>query len=315
MKVPGPYEATVLADSTAYGTRLTTLAVTFPRIVLAEFNTHRVFSRNSASSRAIPVRRRIEQIRANPYVPLSFGKNKRGMQAKGEEVAHAEAAREHWLHAMQQACDRAESLATLGLHKQWANRIIEPYAWHTVIVSATEWDNYFAQRDSPNAQPEIAKASEAMRAAMEASTPKELQPGQWHLPCIGGKDWRTQGMFGDVYDELVRISVARCAAISYGRIPDNDLEADLKRYERMRSMFHMSPFEHAAEVHSPTGTVEFEYVGEVHEFEMPFGPTYRRGPVDGIPRWIFNGYFCGNFRAPWVQHRKMIAGEFCYEGE
>ena len=332
MKVPGPYEATVLADSIAFGTRLTTLAVTFPRIVLAEFNTHRMLSRNSASSRAIPLKKRIKQIREDPYVPISFGRNQAGMQA-GDALDEHEAmkARYWWHEASSEACRHAEMIAGLGTHKQWANRIPETYAWHTVIASATEWDNYFAQRISPNAQPEIAKASEAMRSAMDGSVPVQLGCGDWHLPAVDvdtvlaqiasmPKDWSPGCSFDDL---MARLSVARCAAVSFGRIPDEDIEADLKRYNRMRSMFHMSPFEHAAQVAShgrnirqyglafrrvySTAFVERE--GWV--FDPPFSPRYVKEGDD----WKIDGYFCGNFRAPWLQHRKMIAGEHCYEGE
>lgn len=289
-------------------------------------------SRNSASSRAIPVKKRIEQIRAEPYTPLSFGKNKRGMQAD-EELTDQEArayAVALWAKAAFDACDNAEALANVYLHKQWANRACETYAWHTVIVSATEWDNYFAQRISPNAQPEIAKASEAMRSAMDGSVPVQLGCGDWHLPAVDvdtvltqiasmPKDWSPGCSFDDL---MVRLSVARCAAISYGRIPDEDIESDLKRYDRMRSMFHMSPFEHAAQVYQDGLQIRYSripacrftdrYVScDGRVFDPPFSPLHI--PDGGI--WKIDGYFCGNFRAPWLQHRKMIAGEHCYEGE
>ncbi|KKN72038.1 hypothetical protein LCGC14_0414330 [marine sediment metagenome] len=285
-KTPGPYEAVVLADSIASGVRLTTLCCTFPRIVLAEFNTHRVFSRNSASSRAIPVKRRIAQIQANPYVPLSFGKNKRGMQAKAEEVADAEKARLSWALAQDYACLQAASLASIGLHKQWANRLLEPFAWHTVIVSATEWDNYFALRDSEHAQPEIAKVTRAMKIARIESTPIEMDPGDWHLPLCGIATARR----AEDIDTLVKLCVARCAAISYERHMEQNVEKALDRYDKLLSAGHMSPFEHAAVV----GTPHPAYGGEVY--------------VSG-DSFTAQGPFIGNFRAPWIQHRKMLPGE------
>lgn len=268
MRSPDPYAAIVLADSIAEGVRLTTLCCTFPRIVLAEFNTHRVFSRNSASSRAIPVERRIAQIRENPYVPLQFGANKAGMSAGGVMLGDYEqiAARGTWVDAMHNACDKAERLSRLGLHKQWANRLLEPFAWHTAIVSATEWANFFALRIHGAAQPEIRKVAESMKAAMDESAPFPASAGWWHLPLVGPED-------GNDADVLVKLSVARCAAVSYERHMERDAEKEIARYELLHNSGHMSPFEHAAKVGNAS-----------------------RG-------------FIGNFRAPWIQHRKMLVGE------
>jgi thymidylate synthase ThyX len=271
------YEAKVLADSVASGVRLTTMLVTMPRIVLAEFNTHRVLSRNSASSRAIPVEKRIAAVLENPFVPEAFAANQKGMQAGEALDARAqETARAFWLAASTAACELAARLAAAGVHKQWANRLIEPYCWHTVIVSATEWENFFALRCSPEAQPEIRRAAELMREAMALSAPRELEPGAWHLPLTG--------FDGDEHlgpQDLVRVSVARCARVSYlthdGR---RDVDADLALYDRLRASGHMSPFEHAAFVQSP----------------------------------LFLPGFVGNFRTPWIQHRKTLPGEAVFGG-
>lgn len=289
-ETPGPYEAVVLADSVApNGVRLTTLCCTFPRIVLAEFNTHRVFSRNSASSRAIPVKKRIAQIRANPYVPLSFGKNKRGMQAGGELTEQEMRARAlaTWCQAMWDATECAAVLADIGLHKQWANRLIEPFAWHTVIVSATEWDNFWALRISEYAQPEIRKVAEAMKTAMDASKPRRQTPGGWHLPLVDADDYEP---FIPMED-LVKLSVARCAAVSYERHMERDVEKELTRHDKLLNAGHMSPFEHAA---------------MVGEFDRGFYVD-----TDGVAH---DGPFIGNFRAPWVQYRKMLPNESVFGG-
>ena len=273
------YAARVLADSIASGVRLTTLEVTMPRIVLAEFNTHRMLSRNSASSRAIPVEKRIAAIRENPFVPDAFAANQRGMQA-GEALSEGEQerARRWWLEGRDHACSVAEDLARLGVHKQWANRLIEPYAWHTVIVTATEWENFFALRCSPEAQPEIRRAAELMSNAMTASVPRALAPSCWHLPLVDERDDDVAGHL------LPQISIARCARVSYlthdGR---RDPKTDLELYRRLLTSGHMSPFEHVARV---ARHLEREELGA----------------------------FVGNFRAPWVQYRKTIAGESVFKG-
>src|SRR3954452_23556453 len=148
------YDAKILKDSiSAAGARLTTFEVTIPRIVLAEFNTHRVFSRNSASSRAIPVAKSIEMVEDDPFVPEVFAANQKGMQGDDPLDARneAEAARV-WHDALFDAIFHAKKLEELGLHKALANRILEPFKWHTIIVTATEWDNFFALRTDSNAQ-------------------------------------------------------------------------------------------------------------------------------------------------------------------
>lgn len=290
MQTPGPYEAAILADSVSPdGTRLTTLIATMPRFVLAEFNTHRMLSRNSASSRAIPVKKRIEMIREDPFVPLKFGKNRSGMQSTEElEDADAEEARSAWLTACKAAIAYAETLASIGVHKQFANRVLEPFAYHTVIVTATEWENYFALRVSKYAQPEIRKVSEAMLAAMDGWVPAKKNVGEWHLPLTGylGDDQLS-------IEELVKVSCARCARVSYlTHDGKRDVAADLALFDRLYSAGHMSPFEHAAMV-GARGEGRF--------------PTTINGPDEYV------GPYIGNFRAPWIQFRKTMAGEAVYK--
>lgn len=279
------YKAEILADSISSGVRLVSMAVTFPRIVLAEFNTHRVFSRNSASSRAIPVEKRIAAVRANPFIPAAFGSNKKGMQAGANlgDVENSDA-REDWVEAMEAACNMAESLARLGVHKQWANRLIEPFAWTTVVVTATEWANFFALRISPLAQPEIRTIAEVMKAAMDASTPNKLIHGQWHLPYIKWEEVDEIGAMGPL--ALAKISSARCARVSYlTQDGVRDLKADLELHDRLLSAGHMSPFEHAAKV-----------------------------VVQEEKGWSIKDFY-GNFRAPWEQYRKQLPNEAVFGGE
>lgn len=299
------YRAVVLADSIAQGARLTTLEVEMPRFVLAEFNTHRMLSRNSASSRAIPVEKRIAAVRADPFVPEAFAANQRGMQA-GEALdpIAQERARQIWLTAAVGACTYAADLAKSGVHKQWANRIIEPYCWHTVIVTATEWENFFALRCHSAAQPEIRRAAEIMREAMATSTPIESGVGGWHLPLVRedmgdfawARSFAQEHGDGDPGKALAKLSIARCARTSYLTHDGlRDPKADLELFEKLLASRHMSPFEHAAQV----GSRDPDVAGAATLVDDP-----------GAKRvWLFDGDFIGNFRAPWVQYRKMIPGE------
>ena len=180
------YSARVLLDSVSpAGVRLTTLEVTFPRFVLSEFNTHRVFSRNSASSRAVPTAKLLDRVENDPVLPLEWGRNKAGMSASDVLTADEEAeAKRIWLSARDAAVAHARRLLELKVHKQELNRVLEPFLWHTVIVTASEWENFFALRCSAAAQPEIRAAAVRMRDALTASVPREVAYEQWHLPLV-----------------------------------------------------------------------------------------------------------------------------------
>ena len=143
-------DATVVADSVnPFGNRLITMVVTMPRMILAEFNTHRVFSRNSASSRAIPFNKMVERVKEHPFIPIAWQKDHKGMQ--GTEYFTDERAidfnRNTWLTARDNAVYEAVRLSDRAeVTKQICNRLLEPFMWHTVIVSATEWENFFKLR-------------------------------------------------------------------------------------------------------------------------------------------------------------------------
>jgi thymidylate synthase ThyX len=240
------YAARVIADSVSEsGRRLVTMEVTFPRLVLAEFNTHRVFSRNSASSRAIPIKKQLARIREAPFVPETWGLNKAGMQAEHDaDQTTAAAARAAWLSARDRAVEQAEELLRLGIHKQLANRLLEPFMWHTVIVTATEWSNFFALRANPMAQPEINTVAGLMLAAYRQSTPNPVPSGGWHLPLLQADE--RDGTF-EHSEDARRISAARCARVSYlTHSGVRDLEADLGLYRRLVDGGHLSPLEHVA---------------------------------------------------------------------
>lgn len=304
------YDCKVIADSIARGVRLTTLEVTFPRFILAEVNTHRMLSRNSASSRAIPVERRIAQVRESPFVPEAFGKNKSGMQSAevlddlGQKLARAA-----WEDASVDAARHAERLSALQAHKQHANRVIETYAWHTCVVTATEWENFRRLRTDTAAQPEMQITAKLMAAAMDASEPVELSPGDWHLPYVRD-EWEIDAHDRGGENALIQISVARCAAVSFERQNvEKPLDEYMKRHDGMMSSAHWSPFEHQARV-----------VGEGHA--PPFAPHYRleKHPSGSVIfrgeryRWVEDGWFCGPLRSPWLQYRKQIPGEAVWTG-
>lgn len=238
--------AKVIADSiNRLGYRLTTLELNMHRFILAELNTHRVLSRNSASSRAIPVRKMIETVLESPAIPIEFGTAKKGMQAGPPlEGKDAEIAKGIWIDASRSACVHAEELLAMGVHKQVVNRILEPFLPHRVIVSATEWENFFAQRCSPLAQPEINALACAIRDAMKASEPKVLHFEEWHMPYITEEDREQLDKL-----ECVQVSAARCARVSYlNHEGKRDIQADIALFLKLISAEppHWSPLEHVA---------------------------------------------------------------------
>lgn len=239
------YEVKILRDSIApNGKRLTTWELTYPRFVHAELMTHRLFSRNSASSRAIPIEKLIARVMEDPAMPVFWGKNQTGMQAAvelGEDERHL--AKYRWLQARDEAVKHVKTLQAIGVHKQIANRLIEPWMWITVIVSATEFENWFHLRDHKDAQPELREVAARMQALYRAESPTPVPIGGWHLPLTGFPGDEVLPL-----NDLIRVSIGRCARVSYlTHDGQRDPEADIQLCDRLAKSGHWSPFEHAAQ--------------------------------------------------------------------
>jgi hypothetical protein len=266
--------AEVVADSVSpTGDRLTTIVARYPRYIHAELMTHRVFSRNASSSRAIPVRKVLKAIVREPARPVFWGKNQAGMQAAGELQGWRRwVAEKLFMGARYPMVGVVWALNKLGLHKQLANRLLEPWSHITVLITATEWENFFALRLDPAAQPEMQELALQMFVARFGSEPRKLDCGEWHLPFV--HEWERTAFTAR---ECVQMSVARCARISYlahdGQEPV--AEKDFKLHDDLVGKGHMSPTEHQG---TPIGRSEF----------------------------------VGNFRG-WRQYRKTIPGEAVFK--
>lgn len=241
----GHLEVKIIADSISEaGKRITTFQLKYPRFIHAEVMTHRVFSRNASSSRAIPVSKMIEQVRTNPAMPIHWGKNQSGMQAF-EEMEFNGSVKEHWRLSADSAADRAGCMTDWGLHKQVANRILEPFQHIHVVLTATDFDNFFELRIHEDAQPEIYALALTMKQAMDNSNPEKLEVGEWHLPYVDSPE-----RYNHRQDILIKISAARCCRVSYlkhdGTNPS--VEDDLALFERLvgSAPLHASPLEHQA---------------------------------------------------------------------
>lgn len=269
-------EAKVIADSVSLdGARLTTLQVCFPRFILAEVNTHRMLSRNFRSSRAVPVAKLIEEVRTSPFLPSQFTRNQAGMQGGealiGDELARAEQA---WREAAELAAYYAELLADAGVHKQYANRGLEPYLYVHGVISATDWDNFFNLRCHKDAQPEFQELALSVRVALTTSTPKLREYGEWHLPYVFDHERETCGL-----EQLRRLSAARCAWVSYTPFEPGDehnyIKANRTFDKLMSTPMHASPMEHVAVPEGPfEGRAPGNFTGWAqwrHELERRHG--------------------------------------------
>jgi thymidylate synthase ThyX len=238
--------AKVIADSvnkSSGNKRITTFILNYPRFIHSELLTHRAFSRNSSSSRAIPIKKIIEDVNNHPAIPVHWGKTQKGMQADFEvEQIVKDNAIKLWLEARDSAVGFASKLNDLGLHKQVVNRVLEPFFNITVLVTATELDNFFKLRAHDAAQPEIRELAYKMLDAYNASVPVPKEIGEWHIP------------FGDQYtdglsiEQKLKICVARAARVSYMNFEgDINFDKDYQLYDTLLNEGHYSPFEHAAQ--------------------------------------------------------------------
>lgn len=245
-------EAFIIEDTVSEtGKRITTFQLRYWRAIHGELMTHRVFSRNASSSRAVPVKKTLAQVWSEPAGPVHWGKHQAGMQAYTQLAGwKRKAAKLVWNLAGKTACAFAYTAFKLGGAKQWVNRLLEPWQYISVIVTATEFDNFFELRCHPDAQPEFQELALAMRDAMAKSKPRstksqDLRWANWHLPYVSATERKLFNI-----DDCVKISAARCARVSYlthdGRNPK--VEEDIKLFDRLVGSIplHASPIEHQA---------------------------------------------------------------------
>lgn len=372
-------EAKIIADSIGPNKqRITSMILTYPRFIHSELMTHRMFSRNSASSRAIPFEKMVKMVQKDPCIPIAWQKDHKGMQGT-EYITNLDArvCEREWIDASKFAVQQAKKLQGskwlsegTSVTKQLCNRLLEPFMWHTVLVTATEWDNFFelrcpfyrvlgAKNDPFNlrfdhrskkdleeaygapdvvvaarkkgeneyfawqslnlsqAEIHIQALAEAMWDAINESTPKELQGGEWHIPFGDNIDENLLNSYDDFDNQKIKISTARCARLSYmtfeGKI---DYEKDIALHDQLLTNGHMSPFEHCARVMSdeeyysfvrgefPTtkdewGIVNYErypYIFKAMFGDEPIGINPNNPDIYG---------WCDNFRG-FISYRHLI---------
>lgn len=320
VKGKGNIIARVVADSISEtGKRITTFELEYHRFIHSELMTHRHFSRNAMSSRAVPVSKMIEQVCTHPATPIHWGKNKAGMQAEVENSNYISCpeyigldseinTREmYWSLCAKVASDMAEQMSEAGYHKQIVNRLLEPFQMMKAVLTATEFDNFFWLRLDADAQPEIQELAKCMYEAISLSTPEMLKDGQWHTPYV--EHW--QGVEDDISDfgymvytengcpqvvtqeDAIAISASCCAQVSY-RVLNTSYDKAMDIYGKLMSgsKIHASPFEHQA---TPYSMINGWDGGVTH--------------IDSSGE-VWSGNLCG-----WIQHRQLLDNHTCYHYE
>lgn len=299
------------------GKKIATFELTYHRYIHGEFMTHRLFSRNAMSSRAVPVNKMLDTIREAPAMPIHWGKNQPGMQAKEEHDAKVGIVGlcrdlkrdEAWIYAVSKVTSIAKCFAEAGYHKQIVNRLVEPFQMMKTVMTATELDNFFWLRLDADAQPEIFELARCMKECLDKSIAQPLQPSEWHTPYVYQKHSKTTGIHYFIYDEkgeqkfltkeeALAISSSCCAQVSYRNL-DNTYEKAMAIYGRLLSgaKVHASPFEHAA-----TPMIRPDY-----------GPN--GFDQDGVTHLDRKGnYWSGNFMG-WIQHRQLLENHTKWEEE
>lgn len=303
------------SKSSVTGKEIITFEIIYPRMILSELNTHRALSKNSASSRAIPVEKVIEAVRNNPAMPVHWGKNQPGMSAREELTGYELAAVQgYWQEAAENAADIAQYMSDLGAHKQVANRILEPFQWMKTVITGTEWDNFFHLRRHPDADPNINALAEVMWQALQQSKPVTLHPGWWHTPYYADGFWTPFHLDEDCTDEpatlkeALAISSSCCAQTSF-RTSDPSLEKAEKIFQRLveSKPVHASPFEHQATTIERAGARYAE--GEDYS-NNPAEPDGWQEGITHVDRkgQLWSGNFCG-----FIQHRQLIPDNACWD--
>jgi len=303
------------SKSAVTGKIITTIEAEFPRIVLAEFNTHNAISKNASSSRAIPVPKMLEQVRTNPAFPARFGAANKGMQDKGEHSALVPVwggwdnpipPDLAWEQAAKSAAFFAEKFHEAGYAKQVCNRLIEPFQMMKVVMTATEWNNFMWLRNHGAADPSIEQLAKVIKEAIDGTEVVELQPGEWHVPYYNDGVWKLCptlstvepcDKFGHTLEHALMISSSCCAQVSFRSLDDTiekakGVVAKLNLHgEEPDQPVHASPLEHQA---TP--------IIELFDDEL-FKPMYWPEGVTHVDR---DGTLCSGNLKGFIQHRQLV---------
>ena len=329
------YKCEIIADSLSpQGNRLTTFKLTYPRIIHSELMTHRVFSRNSASSRAIPFNKMVKMVEEDPFIPIAWQKDHKGMQ--GSEYAtypDTEDFKSIWLEARDNAIKSAQLAQTgkVKLTKQLCNRLLEPFMWHTVLVTGTEFENFFSLRcpkytfgklrvwrsrkdaiiDFPDwesrndlfwlsinksqAEIHIQKIAEMMWDTYNSSVPKTLEPGQWHIPFGDKFDWDELTKVVDQSNKSLIETPIKIAVARCARLSYMTFDGEIDYEKDIKLHDHLLESKHF----SP-----FEHIAKCPKSSTL--ETYISETENGITHCDKDlNLWSGNFKG-WIQYRQLV---------
>lgn len=319
----------IVADSISKSRkRITTFVLTYPRFIHSELMTHRVFSRNAMSSRAVPVEKMIELVQQKTAHPIHWGKNQPGMQANHEHdedvvvdlswilggLNYTLTRNEAWNHAMMFACTMAKGFADAGYHKQIVNRLIEPYQLMRTVVTSTEWDNWYWLRDHEDAQPEIRELASQMLNLHNSSSPNVLDNDEWHIPFYKNGVWTPHHVNDEMVDvndytvsDALKISASCCAQASF-RNNDESLEKAQRVWDRLVGSVpkHSSPFEHQAKPMTNKRGTSLSSRDLKQSMKI-----WNKGVTHTD---ISGDAWSGNFKG-WIQHRQLFNDHTCNDYE
>lgn len=327
------------SKSSVTGKEIATFELEFPRVILAEWNTHNALSKNASSSRAIPVPTMLKQIRENPAFLARFGAANKGMQDNGEHKEpvtfefgtyhETGSAEEMWSKAGLIAADMAEAFHNAGYAKQVCNRLIEPWQMMKVVMTATELNNFFWLRNHDAADPTIAALARVIKDAYEASVPTVLNPGEWHVPYYNDGFWKEKvtfhaqlssgqppavDKFGHSLEHALVISASCCAQVSYRKLDDTIEKArgvvarlNLQGEEPDQPV-HASPLEHQCTPIEETQEVTCNDYGngERYYFGKNVNQLDPKTWQEGITHMDRDGTFCSGNMKGWIQRRQLV---------
>lgn len=325
----GGISAKIVADSiNTNGNRITTYELEYHRYIHGEVMTHRLFSRNAMSSRAVPVAKMIKQVETSPATPIHWGANQSGMQADEEcsnevcipydGIVEKHSRDDAWNHAKDGMINVAEAMLEAGYHKQIVNRLLEPFQMMKIVLTATEFENFFWLRCDKDAQPEIQELARLMFECREESKPELLKAGEWHTPYVAhldrpdGEEGVTYAVFDEGFEkyisvkEAIAISSSCCAQVSYRGI-DNSYDKAMTVYERLGvggNKIHASPFEHVGSPMVYTNTFDHTkaYINKPAKEITQDDTEWEKG-VTHCDRHM--DLWSGNFKG-WIQNRQLL---------
>ena len=315
----GIYAEVIAHSVSPQGKEIVTVAVKYGLIVHAEFLRHRQLSRGVKSNRAIPTKTIRKEVLNDPYVPVFLGKNKAGMQSV-EEIKFKSIGKTIFLGARYPVVFAHWLLEKMGAHKEWTNRLLNPWQWVRETITATEWENLYALRLHEAAQRDIRQVVECVQEAISLSRQHggmvELEPGEWHTPYVT----QYRDISGTLYyidndgshlsvANALQASTSRCARSSYDKHDGTTSlwKDDVSLYNTLVAddPKHMSPCEHQATPMRAATNIESyrEFVEETIPVDEITEECFWQRGVTHADR--SGKLWSGNFQN-WIQHRQLI---------